>query len=203
MTVGGVGLTSCMMIIGSLYVTRSVHSYGSARWVVIVLVFVFGLFYSATWGVVGKVYASEIQPPNTRAAANCLAQGLNFFTNWMVAFFTPILLANSSFGAYFLFGSLSLSTVVVLFVYMPETRGRSLESIQEAFSRPVAKRWAHQIRRLFSSSNSRSASPRESSLELADVDSTGVTASSAMEGLSEGFEGIEHFLRSQNQIAAM
>jgi len=55
------------------------------------------------------------------------------FTNWLVAFTTPIFLARSSFGAYFLFGALSLFTVVVLAAYMPETRGLSLESIQDRF----------------------------------------------------------------------
>lgn len=49
---------------------------------------------------------------------------------------TPILLDKSAFGAYFLFGGLALGTVGVLAVYMPETRGRSLENIQEAFQQP-------------------------------------------------------------------
>lgn len=49
---------------------------------------------------------------------------------------TPILLDKSAFGAYFLFGALALGTVAVLAVYMPETRGRSLENIQEAFHHP-------------------------------------------------------------------
>jgi len=62
---------------------------------------------------------------------------LKKFTNWLVAILTPILLEQSAYGAYFLFGGLALGTVAVLFVYMPETRGRSLESIQEAFYRPT------------------------------------------------------------------
>ena len=77
--VGGIGLTSCMYIIGSLYVTNSVHaSGGPGRWIVIVLIFIFAMLYVSTWGIVGKIYASEIQPAETRAAANSIAQGLNF-----------------------------------------------------------------------------------------------------------------------------
>src|ERR1700760_3214995 len=60
---------------------------------------------------------------------------------------TPILLSKSAFGAYFLFGGLALGTVAVLTMYMPETRGQSLESIQGAFSRPVLKNWHHFISR--------------------------------------------------------
>ena len=75
---GGLILSACMLIIGSLYASSAVHPYGITRWVVVVLVFAFGLTFSATWGIVGKIYASEIQPSNTRAAANCVAQGLSF-----------------------------------------------------------------------------------------------------------------------------
>ncbi|PSR90310.1 general substrate transporter [Coniella lustricola] len=135
---GGLGLSACMFLIGSLYAAGAVHSYGIARWVVIVCVFLFGLVYSATWGIVGKVYASEIQPTHVRAAANCVAQGLGFFTNWLVAILTPVLLDKSAFGAYFLFGGLALFTVAVLGACMPETRGRSLEDIQQAFHQPCS-----------------------------------------------------------------
>ena len=76
---GGIGLSGCMFIIGSLYASDSVHANsGSGRWLVIVLIFVFALTYCATWGIVGEIYASEIQPVQTRAAANSVAQGLNF-----------------------------------------------------------------------------------------------------------------------------
>ena len=62
-----------------------------------------------------------------------MANRLSQFTNWLVAMIAPILLDKSAFGAYFLFGALALGTVIVLALYMPETRGRSLENIQEAF----------------------------------------------------------------------
>ena len=78
---GGLGLSACMLIVGSLYATGSVHSYGVGRWFAIILIFVFGLTYCGTWAIVGKIYASEIQPAKTRAAANCVAQGLNFVSS--------------------------------------------------------------------------------------------------------------------------
>lgn len=134
---GGLLLTSCMLIIGTLYAADLVHNTGIARWVVIVLVFVFGLSYVSTWGIVGKIYASEIQPIETRSAASSVAQGLGFFTNWVVAIMTPVFLANSSFGVYFLFGGICLVTVGVLAVTMVETRGQSLEAIQIAIQRPL------------------------------------------------------------------
>ena len=86
---GGIGLSGCMFVIGSLYATDSVHAKsGSSRWFVILLIFVFALTYCATWGIVGKIYASEIQPVQTRAAANSVAQGLNFVSHITYNIFT-------------------------------------------------------------------------------------------------------------------
>lgn len=75
---GGVGLAGCMLLMGTLYATGIVHMYAAAKWAVIVTVFVFGLIYCSTWNIFGKIYASEIQPSHTRAAANCVAMGLSF-----------------------------------------------------------------------------------------------------------------------------
>lgn len=133
---GGLGLSACMILIGSLYASHSVYgSYGAGRWVVIVMIYLFAIFFSITWAVGIKVYASEIQPPETRATATSLAYSSNWIVNWIVAFTTPIFLANSTFGVYFLFGSATLLTAIVCSLFMPETRGQTLESINEAFER--------------------------------------------------------------------
>ena len=173
--VGGCVLTFCMFTIGSLYASNSVTPQNPARWLVIILVFVFGLAYSATWGIVGKIYASEIQPAATRSAASAVAQGLGFFTNWIVAIITPVLLAKSSYGAYFLFGGICFASVLVLMFSMPETRGLSLEAIQETFLAPgmaqrgrvvgMFRRWAG----LGGSESSGSSQASESAIELRDV----------------------------------
>ncbi|KAF6804952.1 MFS sugar transporter [Colletotrichum sojae] len=163
---GGVGLTGLMLLMGTLYAAGAVHPYGAARWVVVAAVFAFGLTYCATWGIVGKIYASEIQPGNTRAAANCLATGVSFFCNWLVAIITPILLDKSAFGAYFLFGGLALGTTAVLAACMPETRGRSLENIQEAFYRPPLKGIGHYVQRLGPRRRRAAAAPTRDGVEL-------------------------------------
>lgn len=75
---GGVGLSGLMFLIGGLYAAGLVTAEGAARWVVVVAVFLFGMGFCATWGIVAKVYASEIQPGNTRGAANSVAMGLSF-----------------------------------------------------------------------------------------------------------------------------
>ena len=101
------------------------------------------------------MYVSEIQSPKTRAGAASLSLSANWVSylnkstyskllislkivNWIVAFTTPIFLAHSTYGIYFLFGSASLLVAVVSVFFMPETRGKSLEEIDASFrGKPV------------------------------------------------------------------
>lgn len=54
-------------------------------------------------------------------------------SNFFVALITPIILAQSSSAIYFLFGSVLALGIGVSVIYMPETKGRDLESMSEAF----------------------------------------------------------------------
>ncbi|KAH6643363.1 general substrate transporter [Truncatella angustata] len=131
---GGLGMTCTMFLMGGLYAGNAVHpDSGAGRWIVIVTIYIFTVLYCTSWAVGMKIYAAEIQPQKTRASATNIAHGSNWLTNFLVALVTPTLLANTSYGAYFLFGACTLLTVVVCWVFMPETRGRKLDEIEQAF----------------------------------------------------------------------
>jgi Sugar (and other) transporter len=123
-----------MFLMAGLYTGNAVHrDLGAGRWIAIINIYLFSVIYCSSWAVGIKVYAAEIQPQKTRASATSLAHGSNWASNFLVALVTPILLQSSSFGAYFLFGGCSLVTAVVCALFMPETKGRSLDEIEDAF----------------------------------------------------------------------
>ena len=123
-----------MFLIGSLYASNQVYPHhGSGRWIVIISIYLYAAIFSISWAVGIRIYVAESQPQRTRASATNLAHGSNWLANFLVALTTPILLARSSFGAYFLFGGCTLLTAAVCFFAMPETKGRSLDEIEEAF----------------------------------------------------------------------
>ncbi|KAL2849111.1 putative transporter [Aspergillus pseudodeflectus] len=133
---GGIVLATIMALIDSLYASGIVQpDTGAARWVVIVLVYLFAITYHITWALGIKVFTSEIQPVPTRATATSIAQSANCITNFAVAYITPVLLPRSSFSVYFLFCGCTLLTVVACAVCMPETKGRALKSIADSFYR--------------------------------------------------------------------
>lgn len=54
-------------------------------------------------------------------------------TNYLVALVTPILLAKSTFAAYFLFAGCSFVLTVMVCLFMFETKGHSLEEIEKRY----------------------------------------------------------------------
>lgn len=133
---GGLGLGLMMFLIGGLYAGKAVHgNSGSGRWLVIVSIYIYAAIYSVSWAVGMRTYVAEIQPQRTRAPATNIAYGSNWAANFLVAFTTPILLARSNYGAYFLFRGCAVLTAIVCFTFMPETKMKPLEEIEEAFRR--------------------------------------------------------------------
>lgn len=138
---GGFAISVSMLSIGLLYVTGATNE-PAGRWSVIALIYLFLIAFAMTWAMVIRVYASEIQPMKTRAAATSLSQSANWILNWLVAFSTPLFLARSSSGPYFLFGGCSLATALVCVAFQPESRGISLENLDAAFE---TSPWRHML----------------------------------------------------------
>lgn len=51
--------------------------------------------------------------------------------NATIAKVTPIMMAKITYGTYFFFGAMAVVMGVFTYVFLPETRGRSLEEIDE------------------------------------------------------------------------
>jgi hypothetical protein len=137
---GGIGMASVMFLMGGLYAGNAVHaSEGAGRWIVIVSIYLFAAMFSVSWAVGIKIYSAEIQPQKTRATATSMAHGSNWICNFLVALVTPTLLAKTTYGAYFLFGGCTFLTALVCILVMPETRGKSLNEIEQAFQKKKSR----------------------------------------------------------------
>ncbi|KAH8116826.1 general substrate transporter [Phellopilus nigrolimitatus] len=150
--IGGSVIASCMLVIGSIYASNA-HATAGGRWAVVVLIYVFVVAFSMSWALAFRIYASEIQPMRTRAAATSLGQAANWIVNWVVAFTTPLFLARSTSGPYFLFGACTALTVLVCAAFLPESKGVSLEHLDEIFHTSpwrgiVAQLRGHPLRKL-------------------------------------------------------
>ncbi|KAJ6464574.1 general substrate transporter [Mycena sanguinolenta] len=129
---GGSVIAGSMLLMGILYASDAAQTQAGGR-TLIALIYIFIAAFHLTWAVVIRVIASEMQPKRTRAPATSLAQCFGWAVNWVIAFSTPLFLTRSTSGPYFMFGTCALLTVMVCVVFQPETKGLSLEMLDQEF----------------------------------------------------------------------
>ncbi|POS71586.1 sugar transport protein [Diaporthe helianthi] len=133
--IGGVLITILMVLMGTMYAANLVHgSYGVGRWVVIVSIYLFAIVYNGTWALSFRTFLVEIMPRKTRSSASSLGQCSNWVANYIVALTTPVMIEKSSFAAYYFFAGCTLICTVVCALYMVETKGQTLEVIEQRYT---------------------------------------------------------------------
>lgn len=139
---GGIAMSLCYLGIGTLYATYGEKVNGEVRingkapqWAVIALIYLFIGNFAWSWAVVIKIYACEIMPTRLRAKACAIQQLANWMVNFAVTLTAPMFLRASPSGPYFLFCSATFFTSVVCYLFMPETKEKSLEEIEELFEK--------------------------------------------------------------------
>lgn len=107
----------------------------------VAMLFLFNLAYAATWGTVAFLIPTEIFPSNLRAQGNGFG-----ITGWaigvgMTTLVNPIMFGSIGSRSYFLLAGLNLLWVPVIYLFYPETRNRTLESIEYLFSTSRPFHW--------------------------------------------------------------
>lgn len=99
----------------------------------IAMLFLFNLIYAATWGTVAFLLPTEIFPSEMRAQGNGFG-----ITGWAIGvgwttLVNPIIFSSLESRAYFLYAGLNFIWIPVIYLFYPETKDRSLESIESMF----------------------------------------------------------------------
>ncbi|KAL0940468.1 High-affinity glucose transporter 5 [Colletotrichum truncatum] len=94
--------------------------------------FVFSLFYTPL-GIISWVYPAEIFPVEVRALGNAITTFTNWTVNLIFAQFTPQALTNIGFKYFYVFFVFNLIALVCYIFFYPETKGRTLEQMDELF----------------------------------------------------------------------
>ncbi|CRK20125.1 hypothetical protein BN1723_012042 [Verticillium longisporum] len=133
---GALALFAVNLIAGSLYEGSRAHPDRASQFapVAVAMLFLFNLSYAATWGTVAFLIPTEIWSSDLRAQGNGFG-----ITGWaigvgMTTLVNPIMFDVLENRTYFLFAGLNLLWVPVVFLFYPETSGRSLESIDALFA---------------------------------------------------------------------
>ncbi|KAL1643102.1 hypothetical protein SLS58_005071 [Diplodia intermedia] len=130
---------TCMYYIG-IYVRVAPPKEGAAvppaGYVALVCIFLFAGFFQFGWGPVCWIYISEIPTARLRSTNVALGAATQWLFNFVVARATPNMLATmgkGGYGAFFTYGTFCFSMFLFVFFLVPETKGLSLESMDDLF----------------------------------------------------------------------
>ena len=130
--IGSVGTAICLAGVAGIFFSQ--QHLGTLLWLLVGFIF----FFSISQGAVIWVYISEVFPTSVRSKGQSLGSGSHWVANAIISFAFPVI-ARHSTGAPFAFFSVMMVVqfFVVLFIY-PETKGASLEQLQEQLKTSAA-----------------------------------------------------------------
>ncbi|CAI5649353.1 unnamed protein product [Oreochromis niloticus] len=108
--------------------------HGDLAWMALASIAVFITGFALGWGPIPWLIMSEIFPVKVRGFASAVC----VLTNWSMAFivtknFQDMMNLLTSAGTFWLFASMCILNVIFTMVFVPETKGKTLEQIEATF----------------------------------------------------------------------
>ncbi|ORY86956.1 putative MFS monosaccharide transporter [Protomyces lactucae-debilis] len=147
---GGIWMCICFLVFASIGITVTVPGSGgladaqpteTAGYVMIVFACLFILGFSTTWSTGTWVVTSELFPTHIRAKAVGFTTGGNWFTNFLLAFFTPFISGDIGFAYGYVFAGCNLLGAATVYFFLYETKGLSLEEVNQMYGDSSVKPW--------------------------------------------------------------
>lgn len=141
---GAVGMFVCQFIVAS--VGTAVPDGQVANKVLIAFVCFYIFFFACSWGPVAWVVTGELFPLKSRAKCLSITTATNWLFNWAIAYATPYMVdegeGNANLGSkvFFVWGSFCLMACVFVWFLIYETKGLTLEQVDELYSK-TSKAW--------------------------------------------------------------
>lgn len=126
--VGSIGMTLLLLEIAIVFAT-SQHR-GMLLWLLIGYI----AFFAVSQGTVVWVYLSEIFPPGIREKGQSIGTLTLWLTNGLVAMIYPKIAAAAGQYPFFFFAAMMAVQFLLTLLFLPETKGLSIESVAERIS---------------------------------------------------------------------
>lgn len=146
---GALGMAGCMIATSILLKSQSISSPAPAESstastttaasisptsiITILLIYTAITIYNLSWGPLPWPLTAEFFPTRLRSPGVSLAVASQWASNFIWSSSTPYILRDLGWATFLLFGVLDLGIAAVIWVYLPETRGLSLEEVQGVF----------------------------------------------------------------------
>ncbi|XP_038703363.1 sugar transporter ERD6-like 6 [Tripterygium wilfordii] len=132
------GMTFSLLIVAIAFYIKGFTSVDSSLYSILGIISVVGVVgmvisFSLGLGPIPWLIMSEILPVNIKGLAGSIATLANWFISWVVTMTANLLLDWSSGGTFTIYMIVSAFTVAFVTIWVPETKGRTLEEIQFSF----------------------------------------------------------------------
>lgn len=129
LVIGNIGMVASLLIMSALIWLIGVNS---AAWITLLCLTTFIIFFGVSWGPVLWVMLPELFPMRARGAATGIAALVLSIGSLLVAQFFPVLTDVLQVQQVFLiFAVIGIIAMIFVIKFLPETRGRSLEQIEQ------------------------------------------------------------------------
>lgn len=134
MYAGLIGQATTLLIVGGAQYVVQTTGNPQASSAVIAFVMLYNFVFGAAWLGLAWLYPSEIFSTGLRAKGNSMSTAANWLGNFVVAMIAPVLFEYAKYWTFLLFGILNVLFLIPIYLYYPETMGKSLEEIEVLFA---------------------------------------------------------------------
>lgn len=133
---GSAGMFVCMTVYASIgsFALRVGGDNVVPGAVMIAFTCVYIMFFACTTGPVSFVVISELFPARTKAISMAICTSINWFANFLISLFTPYITSEIGFRYGYVFAGCLLLSVVFVWCMVPETKGLTIEQVDELYT---------------------------------------------------------------------
>ncbi|WP_010134854.1 D-xylose transporter XylE [Ochrovirga pacifica] len=136
MIIGALGMATAMFALGGTFYSKSMGVFA----LLCMLVYVAG--FAMSWGPVCWVLLAEIFPNKIRGKALAVAVAAQWISNYLVSWTFPMMDKNTylveqfNHGfAYWIYGVMGLLATLIVWKFVPETKGKTLEEMEHIWKK--------------------------------------------------------------------
>ncbi|KAI8603360.1 major facilitator superfamily domain-containing protein [Dissophora ornata] len=123
----GMSVSALLLVIGA---------YCNLGHLVVVAVFLYIALFAIALGPIPWMLLSEMLPTYALSSASSIGTGVNWGTNFIIGLVFPSMTKGMGNGTFILFGAFNIFGVIFIGYFVPETRGRSIESVMAEMGVP-------------------------------------------------------------------
>lgn len=120
-------------------VTLAIGGYYQVHGLLVASVFLFVSSFAIGLGPIPWLITSELSPTHAASSMTAIATSINWASNFVIGLLFPVLMDHLHSFSFLIFGGILLCSAVFTVLYIPETKGKSIEEINAGFERAIRK----------------------------------------------------------------